>query len=442
MVLRSFLPLGIAAPIARLFFRRKGHTAASQSAAGDLVRQAAIRLLDAARVEPHQALQMFCSTAHGLTNQQVAHMRHKFGANSIAAKGKDSLPKRLFASFINPFSVVLLLLAGISFFTDYLLASADEKDLTAVIIVAVMVCISGVLHFVQEARSGNAVARLESLVKTTIEVVREGQGKELPIASLVVGDVVRLAAGDMIPADMRILRAKDLFVSQSSLTGESEPVEKFPHALQADVAATSPLECNNLAFMGSNVVSGAAYGLVLAVGGAPEFPDMLHEVARARELDQFASDHDAQLLFVLRARQAAWSPGYLLQNAARVGFVVGAMPGRLVLPASAPGLPPVLTLGYDTQAALADDPEQSAIRDISLSLDVAQVHRTEQPFARLREVGAALAEAMDGVLCDQNGQPLPAMAMDPIAADLELLYDQLDARDLSAGSVLARRLFS
>ena len=185
-----------------------------------------------------------------------------------------------------------------------------------------------------------------------------------------------------------------------------------------------------------------AQGFADAINAAPDFPDMLQEVARARELDQFASDHDAQLLFVLRARQAAWSPGYLLQNAARVGFVVGAMPGRLVLPASAPGLPPVLTLGYDTQAALADDPDQSAIRDISLSLDVAQVHRTEQPFARLREVGSALAEAMDGVLCDQNGQPLPAMAMDPIAADLELLYDQLDVRDLSAGSVLARRLFS
>ncbi len=185
-----------------------------------------------------------------------------------------------------------------------------------------------------------------------------------------------------------------------------------------------------------------AQGFADAINAAPDFPDMLQEVARARELDQFASDHDAQLMFMLRARQAAWSPGYLLQNAARVGFVVGAMPGRLVLPASMPGLPPVLTLGYDTQAALADDPDQSAIRDISLSLDVAQVHRTEQPFARLRDVGAALAEAMDGVLCDQNGQPLPAMAMDPIAADLELLYDQLDARDLSAGSVLARRLFS
>ena len=163
---------------------------------------------------------------------------------------------------------------------------------------------------------------------------------------------------------------------------------------------------------------------------------------RARGGARSPGDRAAGFFLGRPPRQAAWSPGYLLQNAARVGFVVGAMPGRLVLPASAPGLPPVLTLGYDTQAALADDPEQSAIRDISLSLDVAQVHRTEQPFARLREVGAALAEAMDGVLCDQNGQPLPAMAMDPIAADLELLYDQLDARDLSAGSVLARRLFS
>ena len=179
-----------------------------------------------------------------------------------------------------------------------------------------------------------------------------------------------------------------------------------------------------------------------AINAAPDFPDMLQEVARARELDQFASDHDAQLMFMLRARQAAWSPGYVQQNAARLGLVPGAMPGRLVLPASTPGLPPLLTLGYDTQAALADDPDQSAIRDITLSLDVAQVQRTEQPFARLRDVAAALCQAMDGVLCDQNGTPLPAMAMDPIAADLELLYDQLDRRELSAGSVLARRLFS
>lgn len=179
-----------------------------------------------------------------------------------------------------------------------------------------------------------------------------------------------------------------------------------------------------------------------AINAAPDFPDMLHEVARARELDQFASEHDAQLSFTLRARQAAWSPGYVQQNALRVGFVAGAVPGRLVLPASEAGLPPVLTLAYDAQAAMSDDPEQSALREVGLTLDVAQVHRSEQPFARLRELAQELCRTMDGVLCDQNGTPLPAMAMEPIAADLEQLYDQLDQRELSAGSALARRLFS
>ena len=180
-----------------------------------------------------------------------------------------------------------------------------------------------------------------------------------------------------------------------------------------------------------------------ALNAAPDFPDMLHEVARARELDQFASEHDAQLAFVLRARQAAWSAGYLQQNAARLGFVPGALPGRMVLPAAAgAGVPPLLSLAFDAQAAMADDLEQSAVRDLLISLDVAQVHRSETPFTRLREVSAALCETMDGVLCDQNGTPLPAMAIDPIAGDLEVLYDKLDGRDLSAGSPLARRLFS
>ena len=218
-----------------------------------------------------------------------------------------------------------------------------------------------------------------------------------------------------------------------------QPGQRY-QAFQAGVQLANRVGALNEIEFSEFVVKAQAFAD--AINAAPDFPDMLQEVARARELDQFASDHDAQLAFMLRARQAAWSPGYVQQNAARLGFVPGAMPGRLVLPASTPGLPPLLTLSFDTAAALAEDPEQSAIRDITLSLDVAQVHRAEQPFARLREVAKALCETMDGVLCDQNGTPLPAMTMDPIAADLELLYDQLDGRELSAGSVLARRLFS
>jgi len=179
-----------------------------------------------------------------------------------------------------------------------------------------------------------------------------------------------------------------------------------------------------------------------AVGGTPEFPDMLDAVARARELDFFASEHDAQLSVTLRARHTAWSAGYVQQNAARLGFVAGVLPGRMVLPAGVAGQPPLLGLTYDAQAALAEDPAQTAIREVTLSLDVAQVVRSEQPYVRLRETALRLAEVMDGQITDDNGRPLSPEAMDGIGAALEKLYDTLDARELSAGSVLARRLFS
>ena len=179
-----------------------------------------------------------------------------------------------------------------------------------------------------------------------------------------------------------------------------------------------------------------------AVNGSPEFPEMLDEVARARELDQFASAHDAQLGFTLRARGAAWSPGYLQQHAGKLGFVAGAIPGRMVLPSTTPGSMPILGLAFSTQAALADDPAQSAIREVTLSLDVPQVPRSEQPFVRMRDAAIALAASMDGLITDDNGQVIRAEALDLIGSDLENLYDTLDARDLSAGSPQARRLFS
>ena len=179
-----------------------------------------------------------------------------------------------------------------------------------------------------------------------------------------------------------------------------------------------------------------------AVGGTPDFPDMLEEVARARELDQFASANDAQLEFTLRARSTAWSPGFVQQQAARLGFVAGAMPGRMVLPSSVAGLPPILGLAFDPQAALAEDPAQTAIRELSLSLDVAQVDRSERPFVRMRESAKALAAAMEGDITDDNGRPLPADALDIIGSELEKLYDNLEQRDLAVGSALARRLFS
>lgn len=178
------------------------------------------------------------------------------------------------------------------------------------------------------------------------------------------------------------------------------------------------------------------------LGAGLDLPDMMDEVARARELDQFASAHDAQLTFNVRAMRASWSPGYLAQHAANQGFVAGALPGRMVLPGGEPGQAPVLVLRFETQAALADDPEQAALRTFDLTLDVAHVPRSEQPFVRLRTCALALAEAMDGRVTDGAGNALGQDTMDAIGADLEGLYDALEARDLAAGSHLARRLFS
>jgi hypothetical protein len=179
-----------------------------------------------------------------------------------------------------------------------------------------------------------------------------------------------------------------------------------------------------------------------AINGTPDFPEMRDEIARARELDQFACDHDAQLGFVLRARNAAWSPGYVQQNASRLGFVAGVIPGRMVVPASSPGLPAVLGLSFNTQAAMADDPALSAIRELAISLDVSQVDRNELAFSRMRDAARLLAQSMDGVVTDDNGVLVSVEAMEQIGSELESLYDRLDERDLSAGSAAARRLFS
>lgn len=179
-----------------------------------------------------------------------------------------------------------------------------------------------------------------------------------------------------------------------------------------------------------------------AVCGESEFTDMLQEVARARELDQFAGEHDAQLIFQIKAQRLAWSPGFVQQHAAKLGFVAGAIPGRMVIPAKAVGLQPILVLSFDTQAALADDPSNSAIRLLSLTLDVPQVEQSDEPFRRMWFIAQELSQSMEGTITDDQGYVLTSNALANIEQDLFALYDVLASRDLAAGSPQARRLFS
>jgi hypothetical protein len=179
-----------------------------------------------------------------------------------------------------------------------------------------------------------------------------------------------------------------------------------------------------------------------ALGATPDFPDMLEGVGRARELDHFASEHDAQLGVVLRANSVAWSVGFVHQAAARQGFVPGAVPGRLVLPAAEPGAAPVLVLAFDAQAALAEDPGRASLREVTLSLDVPQTPESIEPFSLWQERGRRLAEDLDATLVDDRGSPITLQAFETIHHELQRIYRALEARDLAAGSALAGRLFS
>ena len=260
----------------------------------------------------------------------------------------------------------------------------------------------------------------------------------IEVDSQVSGDAA-LAA---LPTTRRVGTKPFAVEGLNDTTGEWEtplPGHRY-HAFQAGVQLANRVGALNDIEFSEFVIKAQAFAD--SVNGAPEFPDMLEEVARARELDQFASEHDAQLSFTIVATAAAWSPGYIQQHAARWGFVAGVIPGRMVLAAPVQGLPPILSLSFDSQAAMADDPALSAIREFTLSLDVPQVLREENAFARLREAARILGGEMDGLITDGAGHALSEAELNAIAADLEHLYDALDRRELSAGSPQARRLFS
>ena len=205
-------------------------------------------LLNTAQQTSEKLLLQLGSSYSGLNEEYVQTMRQEYGRNIISQEKKDTIFKKLLRSFIDPFTLVLLSLALISFCTDVLFVGAEDRDFTAVIIVLIMVFLSGSLKFIQEIRSGNAAEKLKALVKTTVLVEREETGKqELPVSDIVQGDIIHLAAGDMIPADVRILSSKDLFISQSALTGESIPVDKKEGDIfEVDLDMVPPVENANL----------------------------------------------------------------------------------------------------------------------------------------------------------------------------------------------------
>lgn len=234
------------------------------------------RLLKAAQSNGGALFEMLGGNENGLSERQLAASREKYGDNVVSHGKEDSVPKRICGAFVNPFTAILFALALVSVFTDIIFAEPGDKNIVTVVIITVMVLVSGLLRFIQETRSGNAAARLSRMIHTTACVQRlDAAPREIPLDELAVGDIVLLSAGDMVPADVRILSAKDLFISQSALTGESGPVEKASSPI---TGACAPAAASNLAFMGSNVISGSARAVVIAVGDGTMLGAMAREL--------------------------------------------------------------------------------------------------------------------------------------------------------------------
>ncbi|WP_448599805.1 magnesium-translocating P-type ATPase [Thermoleptolyngbya sp.] len=261
-----------------------------------------LRALEEAGSSVDQVLRSLSSNRNGLTEADARDRLRKYGNNEVSHEKPPTWYVQLFKAFNNPFIWVLVGLAAVSYVLDYAIAEPEDKELTAVIILSIMVLVSGFLRFFQEYRSTQAAEKLKALVSTTATVIRRDRldapetRREVPLSALVPGDIVALSAGDMIPADVRLLTSKDLFVSQAVLTGESLPVEKYDTLgsvveKRADVQVgsdqVSALDIPTVCFMGTNVVSGTATAVVVSTGDRTYFGSLAKNIVGKRVLTSF-----------------------------------------------------------------------------------------------------------------------------------------------------------
>ena len=215
--------------------------------------------------EVSQIYKDFEVSADGLSWKQVEVMRERYGVNRFLQRKNDTMLRRLRRAFINPFNVILLALGMISLATDVIFVSDFARNATTAIIIFSMILISGVIRLIQEIRAKNAAKQLNRLIHESIRVKRDGRIREIPAEDLVVGDIVLLSAGDRVPADLRLIKVSDLFLSQAAITGESAISEKTCQKLRYSSSETLT-QLENLAFMATTVISGKGEGSVLAVG--------------------------------------------------------------------------------------------------------------------------------------------------------------------------------
>ena len=251
-------------------------------------------LLELSAMDQKALFEKYETDEYGLDPIQASDRLEEYGRNIIDFGKEKSLAIRIKDAIINPFNIVLLVVAMITFATDVVMA--DEPSFATFIMLVAVIIISATISFVQEEKSNNAAKKLQGMISTKLDVIRNDVEIEVDIEELVPGDIVKLASGDMIPGDVRFIETKDLFIDQSQLTGESNPVEKFTTS-ETNVGVT---DLANIGFMGSNIVSGSAKAIILTTGGDTYFGSMAKSLNSYEEKSAFEKNLDSVSKLLIR----------------------------------------------------------------------------------------------------------------------------------------------
>ena len=251
-------------------------------------------LLELSALEQKALFEKYRTDEEGLDPIQASDKLEEYGKNIIDFGNEKNLAVRIKDAVINPFNIVLLVVAVITFITDVIMA--DEPSFATFIMLVAVIIISAVISFVQEEKSNNAAKKLQGMITNKLDVIRNGVETEIEIEEIVPGDIVKLASGDMIPGDVRFIETKDLFIDQSQLTGESNPVEKFTTS-DTNAGVT---DLANIGFMGSNIVSGSAKAIILTTGGDTYFGSMAKSLNSYEEKSAFEKNLDSVSKLLIR----------------------------------------------------------------------------------------------------------------------------------------------
>ncbi len=316
-------------------------------------------IIDSSKLNIDKLLKKYNTSLDGISKTEVEERIEQYGKNIIEIKEQNTIWHRLKEAFINPFNIVLMIVAVITFITDVVLAS--QKDYATFILIVSTVFISAIISFNEQTKSDNAARKLKKMITNKMDVIRDGNQIVVDIENVVPGDIVKLSSGDMIPGDVRFLEIKDLFIDQASLTGESNPVEKFTELKEYETIT----DISNIGFMGTNIVSGSSKALVLSTGNNTYFGSMAKSLYSVNEKNSFEKGIDDITKILIRF-MFILVPIVLFVNYFSIGDVLSSLIFAITIAVGlTPEMLPVITTSTLAKGAVEMSKKKTIVKRLS-----------------------------------------------------------------------------